>query len=181
VRRSGAKPRRAAVEAPYLKPYIAALAIPLAVLTFACDSDGGPDSNTTEVPGGADPAAVEVIDEWATELTEGDIDAAAARFAIPSVAANGVVIEIRDLDDARLFNASLPCGAELVAARPEGEFVIATFRLSERPGPGTCGSGVGETARTAFAIDAEGKITEWRRVLPGATEPESLKPPSTSI
>jgi hypothetical protein len=47
--------------------------------------------------------------------------------------------------------------------------VIATFRLTERPGPGRCGAGTGELARTAFRI-AGGEIVEWLRV-PTSTEP----------
>jgi hypothetical protein len=41
--------------------------------------------------------------------------------------------------------------------------VVATFRLTERPGEGVCGTGVGHTARTAFRI-RHGRISEWLRV-----------------
>ena len=41
---------------------------------------------------------------------------------------------------------------------------VATFRLTERPGPGVCGQGTGETAQTAFVIE-DGEIVEWRRVV----------------
>jgi hypothetical protein len=144
---------------------IAPLAILVALLPASCGGSGDDsDSSTTEIPGGADPAAVEVIDQWAKTLSEGDINGAAAFFAVPSVATNGPTYEIESPGDARLFNASLPCGARLVEARPHGDFVIATFRLTERPGPGTCGSGVGHKAATAFVISTVGKITEWRRV-----------------
>jgi hypothetical protein len=132
----------------------------------ACDAD-------PEIPGGADPAEARVIDEWAMTLSEGDVDAAAGFFAIPSVAENGPVpIRIRDLDDARLFNASLPCGAELTNATPEGDFIVATFRLTERPGPGLCGPGTGATAQTAFVIE-DGEITQWRRVAAGGEQAPS--------
>ena len=73
------------------------------------------------------------------------------------------MLRIRSTDDAVAFNESLPCGAELVRAEGEGEIVIATFRLTERPGPGTCGDGTGQLAQTAFEID-DGEIVEWRRV-----------------
>ncbi len=124
----------------------------------------GDDEPTTDIPGDADPAAVAVIDDWSTKLRNGDVDAAADLFAIPSVAQNVLTIRIEDLADARRFNASLPCGAELVRAEPDGDLVLATFRLTERPGPGSCGSGAGETAQTAFLIE-DGKIVEWRRVI----------------
>ena len=137
----------------------------LVTLAFVACGDADP-----EIPGGADPAATTVIDEWATALREGDVDAAARFFAIPSVAQNGSVpLRIRDLADAKLFNASLPCGAELTNATQEDDFVIATFTLTERPGPGVCGQGTGETAQTAFVIE-DGEIVEWRRVVP-ADEP----------
>ncbi len=122
-------------------------------------TDGG---DRIEIVGDADPAEVEVIDEWATTLAEGDVDGAAAYFAIPSTAQNGPEILIENAADARAFNAALPCGAELVRAEGDGEVIVATFVLAERPGPGTCGSGSGATAQTAFVI-TDGEIVEWRR------------------
>ena len=114
-----------------------------------------------------------MIDEWARTLKEGDVAGAASFFAIPSVAENGpILVRIRDRGDALRFNASLPCGAELTNAVSEGDFVVATFRLTERPGPGVCGSGTGETAQTAFVIE-DGEIVEWRRVGVGGEEAPS--------
>jgi hypothetical protein len=138
------------------------------------------DESTTAVPGGADPAAAAVIDDWARTLNEGDVDRAAGFFAIPSIAVNGLTLRIDDVADARRFNASLPCGAILEEAVAEGDLTIATFELTERPGPGTCGSGTGAEATTAFRIE-DGKITEWRRVAaePGGSE-EGRPAPSSS-
>jgi hypothetical protein len=134
-----------------------------AMALMACDSDG----ESADVPGGADPESASVIDEWATTLAAGDVEAAAELFAIPSVAQNGgLEIEIETADDARFFNASLPCGAELTRAEAEGELTIATFVLKERPGPGSCGEGTGMTAKTAFVIE-DGEIVEWRRIDDG--------------
>jgi hypothetical protein len=137
----------------------------LCALTLVACGDADP-----EIPGGADPAEAMVIDEWATTLREGDVDAAARFFALPSVAQNGPVpLRIRDLADAKLFNASLPCGAELTNATPEGGFIVATFTLTERPGPGVCGQGTGEIAQAALVIE-DGEIVEWRRVVPGGEQ-----------
>lgn len=150
------------------------LAAALAVIAVVRASDGDDEEESARsIPGDADPEDAAVIDEWAMTLAAGDVEGAAEFFAIPSVAENsGVVIEIESPDDARLFNASLPCGAELTRAEREGEFTVATFRLIERPGPGTCGSGTGLTARTAFVIE-EGEIVEWRRVEDGGPEARS--------
>jgi hypothetical protein len=141
-----------------------------AVIVVASGSDEGDDDAGREIPGDADPESAALIQEWAMTLAGGDVEGAARFFAIPSVAENGgVVFEIESRDDARLFNASLPCGAELTRAEAEGEATVATFRLTERPGPGRCGSGTGMTAQTAFLIE-DGEIVEWRRVDDGAPE-----------
>jgi predicted small lipoprotein YifL len=133
----------------------------------ACGVDGevtvSAPSEPTDVASDADQADVDVIDDWARALAAGDVNGAARFFAIPSVAQNVLLFPIENFDDARRFNASLPCGAELVRAEREGDFTVATFVLKERPGPGTCGDGTGETATTAFVIE-NGRIVEWRRV-----------------
>lgn len=142
----------------------AAAAILIALLASSCGGSG--DEGAPRVPGDADPGDVEVIDGWSSALREGDVDAAAAYFAIPSIAENGPLLRISNRDDARLFNRSLPCGARLVRAESQGDFTTATFELTERPGPGVCGPGTGGEAETAFVIE-DGKITEWRRILTG--------------
>ena len=142
---------------------LALLYLPVAFALLGC---GGGDAQapTVEIPGNADPADVAVIEEWSSTLREGDVDGAAELFALPSVAENGpAVVEIEDRNDARLFNASLPCGAQLVRATSEGDFTVATFRLTERPGPGVCGAGNGDEVKTAFVIEDD-EIVEWRRV-----------------
>jgi hypothetical protein len=152
---------------------LAALVATAVVVLAGCGSD--PEDET--VPGGGDPDAVEVIKEWADELRAGDVLAASERFAIPSVVQNGTPpIRLTDRREVEAFNRSLPCGAKLTEAISSGRYTIATFELTERPGPGECGDGVGETARTAFAIE-DGLITQWRRVidLPGS-EPGGAEP-----
>ncbi|HYH47101.1 MAG TPA: hypothetical protein VEG34_15575 [Thermoanaerobaculia bacterium] len=153
-----------------LRAGAAALVVAAATVLGACEreepdlSAPGSEQPAEPVPGGADPEAAAVIERWSATLSRGDVAGAARLFAIPSVAENGPTsIRIRDAADARLFNASLPCGARLTEAVQQGELVVATFELTERPGPGSCGGGTGGTARTAFAIE-NGRITEWRRV-----------------
>jgi hypothetical protein len=149
----------------------------IAISACGGDDDGGDSagsesqaSEQSQVPGEANPSDVAVIKEWVDTLRRGDVDGAAELFALPSVAENGILLRIRDRDDARMFNASLPCGAILVRAETQGQFTTATFKLTERPGPGTCGSGAGERAQTSFVID-DGKITQWRRVGIGGAQP----------
>lgn len=104
-----------------------------------------------------------MIDGWVTTLREGDIEEAASYFAIPSVAQNGTPpLRLDTRDEVIAFNIALPCGARLTRAEPARRFIIATFRLTERPG-GNCGQGVGGTARTAFLI-RDDKIAQWRRL-----------------
>jgi hypothetical protein len=130
---------------------------------------GGGGEGAKEEPGAQleGPAEdVEVIRDWAEAVAESDIDEAAEFFAIPSVAENGLTYEIETRADARFFNDSLPCGATLESTSVEGEFITATFELTERPGQGPC-PGSGNLAQTSFVIE-DGLIIEWRRVaLPG--------------
>ena len=106
---------------------------------------------------------MQVIEDWAAALAEGDVDAAADYFALPSTAENGPLLtKIDTRADAIAFNRSLPCGATVVSAKTAGDFTTATFELSDRPG-GDCGAGVGGTASTSFQIE-NGKIVEWRRI-----------------
>ena len=148
---------------------LASLLVALAGCGGGSDSDspapvGDSGDPGARVSGDADPGDVRIIDEWARALAAGNVDAAARYFALPSTALNGpTLIRIRSVGDARLFNRSLPCGARLVHADTRGELTTATFRLTERPGPGICGPGTGSRAKTAFAIEG-GKIAEWRRV-----------------
>jgi hypothetical protein len=137
-------------------------------------------STTSTIAGNANAADVKVIDGWVTALRHGNVDAASKYFAIPSTAQNGTILaHIRSLDDARRFNESLPCGARLVRAATQGQFTTATFRLTERPGPGTCGPGAGSTAKTSFVIH-DAKIVEWRRVGLGPGQGGGQGAPSQS-
>ncbi len=103
----------------------------------------------------------------------GEIEKAADFFELPSTAQNGtppIVMETRE--DVVAFNEALPCGAKLTDTEAAGELIVATFELTERPGPGRCGPGVGSEARTAFRIE-DGKILQWRR----ASDPPEVEGP----
>jgi hypothetical protein len=142
---------------------IAILAVVCVLALAACGSSD--EDNATTVPGGADPETVQVIRGWADELRSGDVTAASERFALPSVVQNGTPpLRLRTRREVEDFNRSLPCGAKLTEAVAVDRFTIATFELTERPGPGECGNGVGETAKTAFVV-RRGLITQWRRVV----------------
>jgi hypothetical protein len=140
----------------------AALAIAFVLVLAAgagCGSDNTFGGNRTTA---SEPE--NVIRAWAETLRRGDIAGAARFFAVPSVVANGtppIVLSTRA--EVRAFNSSLPCGAQLLRTSSSGRFTTAVFRLTERPGPGRCGTGTSHTARTTFVI-RDGKIDEWRRV-----------------
>jgi hypothetical protein len=144
----------------------------------ANDSGGGlPGTNGTPIPAPgptgtpANVDAVKVIEGWSDALRRGDIRAAADYFALPSELINGVgangsvaLIRIHSLAQAEAANETLPCGARFISADQRGRYVNALFKLTGRPGPdgSSCGSGVGETARTNFLIQ-NGRIVAWIR------------------
>ena len=149
---------------------LAALALLAAAALAGCGGDDGSDVDLgIEVPEGSHDQVV-VIGAWVETLSDGDVEHAADFFALPSTVENGTPpLQLSTHNDAVAFNRSLPCGAELVRARPDGPLITATFRLTERPG-GDCGPGVGGLARTSFRIEDD-KITEWRRLPDAGGEP----------
>ena len=123
-----------------------------------------PERTATPASARSDVAAIR---GWADALRGGDVEKAVSFWAIPATAANGgPPFELRTRAAVRLFNQALPCGAVLESTERRGGFVLATFRLTERPGPGECGSGTGNRVRTAFQI-RRGRIVQWLR----ATDP----------
>jgi hypothetical protein len=166
-------------DVPGRRPITAVLALLIAALAVFLVIHGNavdPDSDVADVPGGADPALVQVVVDWARAESSGDNVAAASYFAIPSFAQNGFNFHIATADQARKFNASLPCGAVAEEAVEEGRYIIVTFRLGDKANSNECGAGAGETARTAFLIE-HGKIVEWRRVADERAAPSA---PSSS-
>jgi hypothetical protein len=142
---------------------------------------------TAQPPGGADDlTAAEpitageraVVVGWTDSLRHGRVSRAARYFALPSVVANGTPpLRVRTRAQAEAFNRALPCGAEVVSLRRTvHHYVLATLRLTERPGPGSCGTGTGALARTAFRVERR-HITQWLRV-PTAAEQQGPSNPS---
>jgi hypothetical protein len=170
------RPRISALLAAALAALTLALGLSACAIGGSDDDAGGstatgaaqlPHSSTGPAPRsgrGVDPADVQVVVAWSTTLRNGDVDGAARFFALPSAVSNGTrPIELTTLAQARAFNRSLPCGAELVSTRAISDgFFVATFRLTDRPG-GDCGTGTGNTASTAFHV-TNGLIDHWLRV-----------------
>lgn len=130
----------------------------------AADTPAARSSATPEPKRAVTRAEIRVIKGWADALRNGHVRQAMAYFRVPARVSDGrPPIELTSRADVRLFNASLPCGARLERTRrvPVG-FVLATFVLTERPGPGRCGDGTGERARTLFYIE-DGHIVQWLR------------------
>ena len=117
-----------------------------------------------------------MIRAWATALSAGAREAAAQFFVIPAAVADGLnpVRRLPDLDSIREFNRSLPCGPRLLKATRGGSSVVATFKLTERPGRarGQCGDGVDQLAATAFLIERR-HIVQWLRAADPAQPAEN--------
>jgi hypothetical protein len=134
-----------------------------AVVVAGCGSSEKTTSKPKAPPASASgPAGV--IKGWADSLRSGNVKAAARYFALPARVSNGGgAVRLTSRDSVEAFNATLPCGAKVVSTRQIAKgFTLATFELTERPGAGTCGSGVGDTASVAIRV-RKGKITDWRR------------------
>jgi hypothetical protein len=152
-----------------------AAATATASATATPDATTEPESTPQPESSPPDPADVRIVRDWADTLRAGHVRAAARFFALPSLVSNGTPpIKLETRAEAEFFNRTLPCGAKLIdtAPAPRG-FFIATFLLTERPGPGECGSGTGETARTAFRV-RDDQITDWLRVQDIESAPDTL-------
>ncbi len=124
-----------------------------------------PDTVSTPARG----SDVAVVRAWARAVAHGRFAAAARLFALPSLYYNGgPVLRLTTRAQVRQVTR-LPCGARLLRAVHHAGYVIARFRLVQRPGA-HC-TGAGEPAYTAFKIRG-GRIVRWIRVAglprPGA-------------
>jgi hypothetical protein len=116
-----------------------------------------------------------LIAAWAAAVRKGDSERAANFFALPAIVAQSDTIQLATHEDAKAFNAGLPCGARLLEVQHDGRFIVGTFRLTERPGQVCQASG--QLVRVAFVI-LQRHFTEWREIPdtpgaePGPKEPE---------
>ena len=82
------------------------------------------------------------------------------------------VRKLDSFDEARAWNAALPCSGRILELRASGETVRATFVLGDRERV-QC-DGPGERAKTLFRI-RDGKIVLWHQLDPAlAPEEESV-------
>lgn len=174
--------RRGAAAVILTAPRWALLLAGLALATSACGSSTSRTATTPPPPKhAATPPPVPdrklasagdtaVVRGWADALRHGRLERAVRYFAIPSVVSNGTSpIKLTSRDDVRFFNRTLPCGAKVLRVEDTGAYVVARLRLTERPGPGRCGAGVGGHASTAFLIRRH-HIVQWRRVVEPAPD-----------
>jgi hypothetical protein len=148
---------------------------------FSLTTPGTDDLVVREIEGSETPRRgkptrdeVSVIRGWADALRAGRVNQAARFFAVPTIVLDGANPQrtLPNMRAVRNFNRGLPCGARLVkTVRGKGSFVVATFRLTERPGPGSCEGGVGQLADTAFLIERR-HIVQWLR-QPDPVQPDN--------
>jgi hypothetical protein len=125
--------------------------------------DGTSPIVPTEATGPAPPGAERVVRSWAAAIREAQFERAADLFAPNAKVQNGGDVErLKTRDFALVWNASLPCGATVENVGGARGYAIVDFRLTERRG-GSCGSGIGNAARSAIRVE-DGKITGWYRL-----------------
>jgi hypothetical protein len=117
-----------------------------------------------------------VIRGWLLALGRDDYGGAADYFARGALIDQGEPYRLRGPAAARIFNASLPCRADLAGVDDEpGPRSLASFRLREGPG-GPC-SGI---VKVRFTIRS-GKFTEWRQLPEEPVPPEEPAAPTESV
>lgn len=119
--------------------------------------------------GSGQPSAESVLRAWSQELNTGDNKGAAKLFAPGAqVVQPGVVIRLKNYDDALAWNAALPCSGKIVSITSTGDTATATFVLGNRQSS-KC-DGPGERA-TALVRVRKGKIVLWHQTSGATTVP----------
>ncbi|HEX2416446.1 MAG TPA: hypothetical protein VHJ37_14640 [Thermoleophilaceae bacterium] len=107
-----------------------------------------------------------LIRAWLQALQRNNYNQAALFFAPGALIDQGVPFRLRSDRAARRFNARLPCRADLVRLKDEGEKVLASFRL--RAGPGGQCTGV---VRVRFSFRGK-RFSEFVQLPSEAERPE---------
>ena len=135
-----------------------------------CEEESQPDPLPPPEQRGAE-YEKRVIRGWLLALGRDDYAGAADYFARGALIDQGEPYRLRGPSAARIFNASLPCRADLAGVEDEpGPRTLASFRLREGPG-GPC-SGI---VKVRFTI-RRGKFTEWRQLPEEPEAPDSVGP-----
>lgn len=123
---------------------------------------------------GAAPTPQSVVRAWSRALNANDNEAAAALFA-PGARVIQPGVDVRLTPKLALaFNASLPCAGRIIAMERQGNRVVATFLLGERP-KHRC-DGPGEKAAALFVV-RNGRIVLWEQIPVPPAKPKK-KPPA---
>ena len=130
----------------------------VALLAAGCDDDSDAPQPQPQRDTGLGSAEGVMIRDWLMSVQHGDFGRAATFFAPGAIIDQGRPYRLRNRAAARLFNATLPCHADLIALRDEGSNVLATFRLTPGPG-GPCRGRV----QVRYTI-VGGRFTEWRQL-----------------
>jgi hypothetical protein len=101
---------------------------------------------------------VKVIRGWITARNKHDYPGAASFFAPGAIVDQGTPLSLPTRKAAIIWNAGLPCDADLTAIRQVRAKPLATFALREGPG-GPCDG----DATVRFTIKG-GKITKWEQL-----------------
>jgi hypothetical protein len=139
-------------------PRVALAVVALALPAAGCDDSDAPRSQPQT---GLRSAEGVMIRDWLMAVQHGDFGQAATFFAPGAIIDQGRPYRLRNRAAARLFNATLPCHADLIALQDEGAKVLATFRLAPGPG-GPCRGRV----QVRYTI-VDGRFTEWRQLDTG--------------
>ncbi|MEA2362118.1 MAG: hypothetical protein QOD71_1263 [Thermoleophilaceae bacterium] len=136
----------------------AAIALAGLALLAGCNADEQRQAPRPQVQNGLRSPEGLMIRDWLMAVQHGDFGQAATFFAPGAIIDQGHPFRLPNAAAARIFNAGLPCHAELIALQDEGAKVLATFRLTPGPG-GPCRGRV----QVRYTI-VHGKFKEWRQL-----------------
>jgi len=145
---------------------VALAGVALALLAGCNDSGESKPAPQPQVQTGLRSPEGVMIRDWLMAVAHGDFGQAATFFAPGAIIDQGHPFRLPNAAAARIFNAGLPCHADLIGLEDEGAKVLATFRLTPGPG-GPCRGRV----QVRYTI-VNGKFKEWRQLDSGNAAPE---------